>query len=143
MTWYDDNAAEVATRYEALEPQSLHAWMSDLLPGEPSLVVDVGAGTGRDAAWFAAAGHEVIAIEPSSAMRAEGRWRHDVSRVTWVDDSLPSLPRVAPSGLDEQQVELALAAVRVVDPGAISCAAVRVGAPPVCWRPGIGDDPAQ
>lgn len=91
MSWYDANASEVAARYEALDPEGLHAWMADLLPGEPSLVVDVGAGTGRDAAWFAAAGHEVLAIEPSSAMRAEGQRLHDVPRIRWVDDSLPSL----------------------------------------------------
>ena len=91
MSWYDANAAEVAVRYEALDPRELHAWMADLLPGEPSLVVDVGAGTGRDAAWFATAGHEVIAIEPSSAMRAEGQRLHDAPRVRWLDDSLPSL----------------------------------------------------
>ena len=91
MSWYDTNASELAARYEALDPRELNAWMADLLPGEPSLVVDVGAGTGRDAAWFAAAGHEVVAVEPSPAMRAEGRRRHDLARVRWVDDSLPSL----------------------------------------------------
>ncbi len=91
MSWYDENAAVVALQYEALDPQELHAWMADLLPGEPSLVVDVGAGTGRDAAWFAAAGHEVVAVEPSSGMRAEGRRLHDAPRVRWLDDSLPSL----------------------------------------------------
>ena len=91
MNWYDANAVEVAARYEALDPRELHAWIADLLPGEPSPVVDVGAGTGRDAAWFAAAGHEVIAVEPSAAMRAEGCRRHDVSMVRWVENGLPSL----------------------------------------------------
>ena len=91
MSWYDANAAEVAARYEAIDLRELHAWMADLLPGEPSLVVDVGAGSGRDAAWFAAAGHEVIAVEPSAGIRAEGSQRHDASRVRWVEDSLPSL----------------------------------------------------
>ena len=91
MTWYDAHAAEIAARYEALDPRELHAWMADLLPGEPSLVVDVGAGSGQDAAWFADAGHEVIAAEPSAGMRAEGRQRHDASRVRWIEDSLPSL----------------------------------------------------
>ena len=91
MNWYDANTAEVAARYEALHPQELHAWMADLLPSESSLVVDVGAGTGRDAAWFAAAGHEVVAVEPSPAMRAEGQRRHDAPQVRWLNDSLPSL----------------------------------------------------
>ena len=99
MSWYDVNAAEVAVRYEALDPQELHAWMADLLPGESSLVVDVGAGSGRDAAWFAAAGHEVVGIEPSPAMRAEGQRCHDAPRVRWIDDSLPSLASTLRLGL--------------------------------------------
>ena len=38
---------------------------------EPALVFDIGAG--RDAAMLAAKGHEVVAIEPSEAMRRHGR----------------------------------------------------------------------
>ena len=67
-------------------------WLADLLPPPPALIVDVGAGTGRDAAAFAAAGYEVLAIEPSLGMRAEADRLHSSSRIQWVIDSLPALP---------------------------------------------------
>ena len=48
--WYDARAGELAAAYEAVDPDRLHAWLIDLLPAEPGLVLDVGAGSGRDAA---------------------------------------------------------------------------------------------
>src|SRR4051794_1237140 len=56
-TWYDANATALARSYEAIEPEQLHSWLVDLLPPAPALVLDVGAGTGRDAAWLARLGH--------------------------------------------------------------------------------------
>ncbi len=50
--WYDHNAASVAAAYEAIDPAELHAWLDGMLPPVPALVLDVGAGTGRDAAWL-------------------------------------------------------------------------------------------
>ena len=92
VPWYDAHAAALAPAYEALAPEALHVWFSDLLPPAPALVLDVGAGTGRDAAWLAGRGHDVVACEPSSAMRAEAARRHDTTSVRWVADSLPGLP---------------------------------------------------
>ena len=40
----------VTAAYEALDPEQLHGWMRDLLLNTPGLVLDLGAGTGRDAA---------------------------------------------------------------------------------------------
>ena len=54
-------------------------------------MIDIGAGTGRDAAALATKGFEVIAVEPSAAMRAEGARLHPDTRVQWIDDRLPSL----------------------------------------------------
>ena len=54
-------------------------------------MLDVGAGTGRDAAWLARLGHEVVAVEPSAAMRAEAERRHPAARIRWIDDRLPGL----------------------------------------------------
>jgi SAM-dependent methyltransferase len=52
---------KVVGSYEALPPERLHRWLDGLLPAVPALVLDVGAGTGRDAAWFAGLGHDVVA----------------------------------------------------------------------------------
>lgn len=90
--WYSSNAAAVAAAYEALDPARVHAWLDGVLPAAPALVLDVGAGTGRDAAWLARLGHDVVAVEPSAAMRAEGERRHADTGVRWVADQLPALP---------------------------------------------------
>ena len=50
---------------------------------------DIGAGSGRDANWFAKQGWEVVAVEPSS-LRERAKETSE-ARVTWLDDSLPSL----------------------------------------------------
>lgn len=61
----DDHALDLVTRYEAIDPSKLHGWLSGLIPRLPGTVLDVGAGSGRDAAWFASQGHDVVAVEPS------------------------------------------------------------------------------
>jgi|TARA_Y100000294_G_scaffold157166_1_gene158567 protein-L-isoaspartate O-methyltransferase len=48
IRWYDDHAAEVTPRYESVAAEIVHAWLIDLLPKAPALVLDVGAGSGRD-----------------------------------------------------------------------------------------------
>jgi SAM-dependent methyltransferase len=70
IDWYDAHAAELVSRYEALDPARLNQWLLDLIPQTPGTVLDIGAGTGRDAAWFARHGHDVIAVEPSN----KGGW---------------------------------------------------------------------
>ena len=97
--WYDTNAASVAARYEAIDAAALHHWLPELLPTAPAAVLDVGAGSGRDAAWLASLGHEVVAAEPSAAMRGEAARLHSDPRIRWLDDALPDLDGVLRSGL--------------------------------------------
>ena len=99
VAWYDANAGEVAARYEALASAAVHDWLHDLLPQDPGTVLDVGAGSGRDAAWLAAMGHEVVAVEPSASMRTAASSMHPDLGISWMDDRLPALGRVTRSGL--------------------------------------------
>ena len=100
LTRYVDAAGRaLAERYESLDPDALHAWFADHLPPPPAAVLDVGAGSGRDAAWFAEKGYEVVAVDPSATMLAEARRRHPTPRVSWIRDGLPSLNRVVGRGL--------------------------------------------
>jgi 2-polyprenyl-3-methyl-5-hydroxy-6-metoxy-1,4-benzoquinol methylase len=64
------------------------------LPAPPASVLDVGAGSGRDAAWLAGKGYSVLAVEPSATMREEAQGRHAVPSIVWMDDRLPSLDAV-------------------------------------------------
>jgi SAM-dependent methyltransferase len=54
-------------------------------------VLDVGAGTGRDAAWLTRLGYDVLAVEPSAPMRAAGEHHHPNVGLRWIVDQLPGL----------------------------------------------------
>jgi len=91
IAWYERHAAQVVSSYEALPPGRLHGWLDGLLPAAPALMLDVGAGTGRDAAWLAGLGHDIVAVEPAAALRAEAARLHPGPRIRWLDDRLPGL----------------------------------------------------
>ena len=97
--WYDAHAAEIASRYESAASEVVHSWLIDLLPQAPALVLDVGAGTGRDAAWLTKRGYDVVAVEPSSGMRAQGQQLHPEASIRWEADSLPGLEHTLRLGL--------------------------------------------
>jgi len=99
IAWYDGNLDAVANLYESLSPEVALSWMSDLLPAGRGLVLDIGAGTGRDAAWLAGQGFDVVAVEPSTAMRAFGQARHSSAQLRWIDDRLPGLDATLRLGL--------------------------------------------
>lgn len=95
---YASAAKELVGRYEAVSPAELYFRMAHLLPRPGSSVIDIGAGTGRDAGWLAARGCSVLAVEPVAAFREAGRRLHGEAQVEWFDDSLPSLARVRKRG---------------------------------------------
>jgi SAM-dependent methyltransferase len=96
---YEQNASTLARQYESLSFQDVHGSLLDLLPPPGSTVLDIGAGSGRDAAWLAANGYEVVAVEPSDGMLSEARQRHPSSKIHWLSDSLPDLAKVRRLGL--------------------------------------------
>lgn len=91
---YEHHAEQLADQYESLTFEEVHPALVDRLPRSGGTILDVGAGSGRDAAWFAAHGYDVVAVEPSDAMRAVARQRHRSPRIHWVADSLPELTQV-------------------------------------------------
>jgi len=54
-------------------------------------VIDIGAGTGAAAAWFAQKGQQVLAVEPVAALRKAGMQLHQSENIEWIDDYLPDL----------------------------------------------------
>ncbi|RWP64137.1 methyltransferase domain-containing protein [Mesorhizobium sp.] len=99
VAWYDANADTVASRYEAIASENIHGWLANMLPAAPATVMDVGAGTGRDAAWLAGKGYNVVAVEPSTGMRANAARLHPDVPIQWINDSLPALETVTRSAL--------------------------------------------
>jgi SAM-dependent methyltransferase len=88
---YAWQAPDLLRRYESITFAEAHRVILHLIPREPRDVVDIGAGTGRDAAALAEMGHRVVAVEPTAEMRRGGMALHPSPRIEWLDDSLPEL----------------------------------------------------
>ncbi|MBV8888648.1 MAG: class I SAM-dependent methyltransferase [Alphaproteobacteria bacterium] len=95
---YAEEAAELLRRYESIAFVCAHRSILHLLPQAPSSVLDIGAGTGRDAAALAERGHRVLAVEPTAEMRGGAMGLHPTPSIEWIDDSLPHLPHVRERG---------------------------------------------
>ena len=88
---YAAQAPVLIERYEAIDFGTYHRDVFPLLPPPPAALLDVGAGTGRDAAGFAAMGYTVTAIEPTAAFRSYASEVHASPRISWLDERLPHL----------------------------------------------------
>ncbi|HUK00120.1 MAG TPA: class I SAM-dependent methyltransferase [Stellaceae bacterium] len=88
---YAEAAAELIQRYDSLAFADVHRPVLHLIPPVPCSALDIGAGTGRDAAHLAALGHRVVAVEPTDALRIPAMALHPSPLIEWVDDSLPDL----------------------------------------------------
>ena len=99
IPYYEQHATRLATQYESLSFEDVHSDLIAILPAPGSTVLDIGAGSGRDAAWLATKGFDVVAVEPSEAMLAHARAKHMSPRIQWVSDSLPDLAKVRRLGL--------------------------------------------
>lgn len=83
--------ANFIAAYDGLSPEAIYEDVIDLFPTRNARVADIGAGTGRDAAWFAKKGHDVLAVEPVRELREAGQALHVAANITWLDDRLPHL----------------------------------------------------
>ncbi len=137
---YEDKAAHLAERYDAIANETLYAPVRHLIPDRPARVADIGAATGRDARWFADMGHRVTAVEPASAFFRQARATDE--RVDWVQDALPELSRLVSQGvrfdfinlmgvwhhLDPGERTRAASVLRTLTvPGGLLCLALRIG----------------
>ena len=143
---YELAAPRLVLEYESLTFEQVHHPIFDLVPKSDICVLDVGAGSGRDAGWFANGDNNtVFAIEPSRALRTTGRVRHVSSNIRWVDDSLPGLEKVMRSKLTFDLIWLSgiwmhippgartrafRKLVSVMRPGASMMISIRQGPPP-------------
>ena len=92
-------AREAAALYESVDADELNRWLLDLLPEQPGCVLDVGAGSGRDADWLAGLGHQVVAVEPDWAMRWQAEEIRPQRGFELLPDRLPALSETLRTGL--------------------------------------------
>ncbi|MCX5397888.1 bifunctional 2-polyprenyl-6-hydroxyphenol methylase/3-demethylubiquinol 3-O-methyltransferase UbiG [Streptomyces sp. NBC_00102] len=95
---YAEAAEVLVEQYESVTFADVHGEALALYPERPSSVLDIGAGSGRDAAALSALGHTVVAVEPTAELRERGRVIHAARPVEWLDDELPELRAVRASG---------------------------------------------
>jgi SAM-dependent methyltransferase len=142
---YAEEAEALFTLYESIPAADAHRTVLHLIPAMPGRVLDIGSGTGRDAAWFAGRGHSVVAVEPTDAMRVPAMALHPSPRIDWLSDSLPDLAVLRARGetfdlvmltavwmhLDEQQRRQAMPNLAaLVRPGATIIMKIRHGPVP-------------
>lgn len=86
---YDTDAEAYAREWEEdqASPDDLRAAVRDFF--RPGPTVDVGCGSGRDAAWLAAEGFDVVGVDAATGLVAEARRRHP--EVRFEKDELPRL----------------------------------------------------
>ena len=95
---YAEEAEALTRQYESVRFADVHRHVLHLIPRAPSDVLDIGAGTGRDASALASMGHRVVAVEPTAEFRARATRLHPSPRIEWVNDQLPHLPHLSRRG---------------------------------------------
>lgn len=95
---YADEAGTLGKQYESVSFTEVHGQIADLIPSDPCRILDIGAGTGRDAAALAAMGHRVVAMEPTAELRKQAAALHPSPLIEWLDDSLPDLETLSARG---------------------------------------------
>ena len=139
---YAEEAEALIHQYESLAFEHVQRWSMPLIPPAPCRILETGAGTGRDAAGFAALGHSVVAVEPTHEFRSRAAMLHPSPAIEWVDDRLPNLAAVTKRGetfdvvmmtavwmhLDEAQRRRAMPNVAaLMRPGALAVMTLRHG----------------
>jgi len=102
---YAEDASYLIQSFEAISSTDILSHVLDFIPSPPCRVIEIGAGTGRDAAWLAEQGFDVVAVEPVCEFRQAGKLLHPSPQIKWFNDSLPSISRIIESC---EQYELAL-----------------------------------
>jgi 2-polyprenyl-3-methyl-5-hydroxy-6-metoxy-1,4-benzoquinol methylase len=91
VDFYNRNAEALAARYDKARFEDIHADLLRFLPDRGGAVLDVGAGSGRDAIALAAMGYAVVAVEPAVELAKLAHAHHAGAAVKWITDALPRL----------------------------------------------------
>ncbi|GEA09053.1 SAM-dependent methyltransferase [Alteromonas sp. KUL42] len=93
IEYYSTNAKALTEQYNSVSFESVHKDWLDEIPKE-GIVLDVGAGSGRDARYLAAKGLSVVAVEPALNIRELAQTYQVNSPIHWLSDTLPELSEV-------------------------------------------------
>ncbi|WP_417350153.1 methyltransferase domain-containing protein [Ferrimonas sp.] len=100
--FYETNAESLATSYDSVSFKQVHKAWESFWPNESCqdlFALDIGAGSGRDAKWLAERGAQVVAVEPTAALKTIGKLNTQDLPVNWITDSLPDFAEVTKLGM--------------------------------------------
>ena len=120
---YRAAAASLIEAYETINVEVLFEPVRAHVPQAGETVLDIGAGTGRDAAYWTAKGCEVTAVDPVAEL-----WAHQ--EISPIRDCLPKLSMLEGHRFD---VVTAIGVLHHLDPDDQIAALVRLGE---CLHPG-------
>ena len=97
---YAEEAESLRRQYEAIQLEPIQfddarRRIRYLFAPVPCRVLDIGAGTGRDAAGFAARRGRIVAVEPTAASCVTALELHSLPLIECVDDRPPQLAQTA------------------------------------------------
>jgi len=92
---YNLDVEKRIAKYESLNFEQFHPEFLPFLPSPPAKILDIGAGSGRDAAYLAKKGYLVTAVEPAAKLLAAAQKQHKSVDLRWVADKLPKLKELA------------------------------------------------
>jgi SAM-dependent methyltransferase len=95
---YDRDVEAFFERADGISFADKYDAVLHLIPAAPARILDIGAGSGKDAADFAALGHTVLAVEPTPVLLAKAIARHAHPAIAWLADGLPDLAAVRARG---------------------------------------------
>ena len=87
---YQEDPQTYCQNYESVSFEKVHKYLAKHYPPAPAAVLDIGAGSGRDAAALARMGYFVDAVEPTLSMLEAAQALHP-EQIQWLHDGLPEL----------------------------------------------------
>lgn len=90
IEYYNQNAEELCALYDGLNFEQVHHEWLEYIP-KKGAVLDIGAGSGRDARYFASKSLSTYAVEPAEELLDQAKSNSKSYKVNWIQDQLPTL----------------------------------------------------
>jgi SAM-dependent methyltransferase len=98
IDFYSSNASTFIDQYDQVSFEKIHHIWLQHLPSS-GVVLDIGAGSGRDARYLSSKNLTVIAVEPAEQLLNLAKQNSNNYHIHWLSDSLPDLKKVLNLGI--------------------------------------------
>lgn len=98
LPFYSENTDSLVSQYDSVPFESVHSDWLKYLPSNGT-VLDIGAGSGRDARYMSDCGLKVHAVEPSLALIQAAKNNPSQHEIIWYQDDLPNLNQIKALGV--------------------------------------------